>query len=341
MRQQTPCFCFILSTIITGSLLMSWDMKVSLVVTVPRGEDAVLSCSFTHPRQRDYSGKITVKWLARESSALPFFSCSVTNHSAEEAGDCSGSGLRYSLKGDPRRGELSLLIRQVHEADNGTYFCRVELEGWRSYFQKVTHLYVTAKPQILSLSVVETSSGSDGATQRLQCEAEGHPLPTVSWLSASRRLSGSQVHTSQLSPFRLVSSVPYREEDVFTCRVESRLGGAERRYPPGNALLISLTVCGLIVLLLLLSAGFVFYRRSRARAESSPVRENTAAAAADSSPIYGNADVVEIHRLQRSDSPAEGDVERQLVYCAVGLNGTTKSDASASCERCRKYSCFL
>lgn len=111
--------------------------------------------------------------------------------------------------------------------------------------------------------MVETSSGSDGATQRLQCEAEGHPLPTVSWLSASRRLSGSQVHTSQLSPFRLVSSVPYREEDVFTCRVESRLGGAERRYPPGNALLISLTVCGLIVLLLLLSAGFVFYRRSR------------------------------------------------------------------------------
>ncbi|XP_076594222.1 sialic acid binding Ig-like lectin 15, like isoform X2 [Chaetodon auriga] len=307
MWQQTPCFCLILSTIITGSLVVSLDMKVAPVVTVPRGEDAVLSCSFTHPKQQDYSGKIIVRWLARESHALPFFSCSIKNDSMEEPSGCSGSGLRYSLKGDPRRGELSLLIRQVHEADNGTYFCYVELDGWRNYLRKETHLYMTANPQILNLSVVEMRSGSGAATQRLRCEAEGHPLPTISWLSASRSLSEDQVQTSQVGPFRLVSSVPYQEEDVFTCRVESRLGGAERRYPPGNSLLIGLTACGLtVLLLLLLVTGFIFYRRNRAPP--------------DTSPVYGNADVVENHRLQRSDCPAEGDVELRPVYSVLSLN---------------------
>ncbi len=129
----------------SGSLSVSWNMKVSPLVSVPRGEDAVLSCSFTHPEQQDYSGKITVKWLARESNALPFFSCSVKNDSSNGLSDCSGSRLRYTLKGDPRRGELSLLIRTVHLTDDGMYFCRVELDDWGNNYQKQSQLYVTGK----------------------------------------------------------------------------------------------------------------------------------------------------------------------------------------------------
>lgn len=120
----------------------------------------------------------------------------------------------------------------------------------------------TVKPQILSLSVVETSSGSDSAPRRLQCEAEGHPPPNITWLSASGSLLG--VQTLEGDPYRLVSSVPYLQDDVLTCRVQSRLGAAERRYPSHNTLIItSLSVCGIVVLLLLLSTGFFFYRRNR------------------------------------------------------------------------------
>eukprot|EP00064_Thunnus_orientalis_P024689 superscaffoldBa00011002_g24992 len=118
-------------------------MFVSLEVSVSRGEDAVLGCSFTHPRQQDYSGTITVKWLARESDSQPFFQCSVKNNSIEGLGNCSGSGLRFHLYGDPRQGALSLLIRTVQLTDNGAYYCRVELDQRAEAFQKPTHLNVT------------------------------------------------------------------------------------------------------------------------------------------------------------------------------------------------------
>lgn len=124
-------------------------MVVSGEVTVSRGEDAVLGCSFTHPRQQHYSGRITVKWLARVSDALPFFSCSVKNDSREEFSSCSSSGIKYSLDGDPRRGELSLLVKKVQLIDNGWFFCRVELDGQWDRFQKQVRLYVTGEVVLL------------------------------------------------------------------------------------------------------------------------------------------------------------------------------------------------
>ncbi|KAI3360433.1 hypothetical protein L3Q82_002257 [Scortum barcoo] len=266
-------------------------MKVSPVVSVLRGEDAVLSCSFTHPYQQDYSGTITVKWLARESRAQPFFTCSIKNDSADGLGDCAASTFRYSLKGDPRRGELSLLIRTVHLNDN-------------------------VKPQILSLSVVEGSPGSDGAPRRLQCEVEGHPLPSITWLSASGRPIREQVQTSGAGPYRLLSSVPYLEGDVFTCRAESWLGAAETTYPPNKTLTIALTVSGLVVLLL--STGLICCGRHRAAAQ------------VDTSHVYGNAEEVEKQQLRCRDSPAEGAAELQLVYSTLTVNNQHASFKSST-----------
>lgn len=132
----------------SGSPSVSGNMVVRPLVTVSRGEDAVLSCSFTHSRQQHYSGVIAVKWQARKSKAEPFFSCSVKNDSMEGPNDYSDSKSRLSLNGDPRRGELSLLIRKVQLKDNGAYHCRVEVDFlWGSY-QKETQLRVTGKSRI-------------------------------------------------------------------------------------------------------------------------------------------------------------------------------------------------
>ncbi|CAK6982538.1 sialic acid-binding Ig-like lectin 15 [Scomber scombrus] len=326
-RRMSQCFLLILFGIITGSFSVPWNMTVSPLVSVWRGEDAVLSCSFTHPRQQDYSGKITVKWGARDSKSEPFLQCSVKNDSTGGLGDCSIPGLRYSLDGNPRQGVLSLLIRTVQLSDNGAYYCRVELDWQRwssSAFEKETNLQVTVKPQILNFSVVEVNSSSDSATRRLQCEVEGNPLPTITWLSGSTPLSADQVQTSESSPYQVTSSVPYPEEQpVFTCRAESVLGVAERRYPASKTLLITLTVCGIIVLLLL--TGFIIYcLKLRARTETPPEYGNTDRVEADVSPVYENNEVVENHRLQCSEGPAGGGVEPQLYY-AVTLHCSPSS----------------
>ena len=108
--------------------------------------------------------------------------------------------------------------------------------------------------------MVEPSS--DSTTRRLQCEVEGNPPPSITWLSASRGLLTDQVFTSEVNLEKLYSSVPYVEGEVFTCRVENMLGGAERRYPADNTLIMTLSVCGLIVLLLL-CAGIICCSRKK------------------------------------------------------------------------------
>uniref|UniRef100_A0A3Q1EGY2 Ig-like domain-containing protein n=1 Tax=Acanthochromis polyacanthus TaxID=80966 RepID=A0A3Q1EGY2_9TELE len=230
-------------------------MTVSPVVAVSRGEDAILNCSFTH-KQKNYSGNITVKWLARDPKTQPFFQCSVKNDSVERGNDCSGSRLQYSLDGDPRRGQLSLLIRDVQLTDNGTFF--------------LDHFGLTAEELLLNdpwvihfhiLYVVEMACGSDSITRSLRCDVEGHPLPKVVWLSVTRRRLDVQPQTSETGPYSLTTCIPYQqEEEVVSCRAESRLGEAERTYPTSNVLMISLAVCGIIALLLvLLSTGLIIY----------------------------------------------------------------------------------
>uniref|UniRef100_A0A7N9B0F8 Sialic acid-binding Ig-like lectin 15 n=1 Tax=Mastacembelus armatus TaxID=205130 RepID=A0A7N9B0F8_9TELE len=243
MWQQKQVFLLTLSMLITGK-------NLSCV-----GQDAILGCYFSHSRQQTYSGLITVSWLARDSNTQPLLICEVRNDSREGLSDCSASRLKHSLSGDPRRADVSLRIRNVALTDNGTYFCKVKLDGSKTS-QKATHLYVNAGPEILSLSVLETTS--DSAPSRLQCKVEGNPLPKVVWLSASRRKVEDQVETFPSGLYQVTSSVPYLKEEVLTCRAESRLGEAEMTYPPSlnETLIISLTVSGLILLLL---AGLTVY----------------------------------------------------------------------------------
>ncbi|XP_072249479.1 sialic acid binding Ig-like lectin 15, like [Leuresthes tenuis] len=271
----------------------SWKMTVSSVVTASRGEDAVLSCSFAAGEEA-YSGMITVKWLAREQKPAPFFQCSVKNDSVEAANPCKVPGSKYSLNGDPRRGELSLLIRKVQLADIGAFFCRVEVDKaitWgRKYLQQKIDLYVNAAPQILSVSVVETPCNQDSsAPSWLQCEVEGNPLPKVIWLSASRRQLENQGLTLESGPYRQTSCVPYLAEEaqVFTCRAESRLGDAERLFPDGDGLRIILIMCGGVLLMIVTVTVILIYCLKKNR------------------------------RQQSSNSPTDGAQELQIVYSAI------------------------
>ncbi|MEQ2182754.1 hypothetical protein GOODEAATRI_025463, partial [Goodea atripinnis] len=254
MDQQTLCFSLIL--IISGSVSVAWKMTCSPKVTASRGEDVVLNCSISPDKLKSFES-ITVKWIARDQHADPFFTCSVRYNSLEGPNDCLASILQFSLLGDPRRGELSLLITNVQLTNEGTFFCKVELDRWQILQEKI-RLDVKGKPQILSLSVENaTCAQKSSVSQWLKCEVEGNPLPKVVWLSPSKRLLEDQGRSLHSGEWRRTACVPYLKEDqVITCRAENSEGHAEKDFPESEDVRIIVIVVSVIVMMLL-SAVFI------------------------------------------------------------------------------------
>ncbi|XP_061737741.1 sialic acid binding Ig-like lectin 15, like isoform X2 [Nerophis ophidion] len=249
-------FLVVLNTLIPGGVSVStWSMDVSKETEARRGRDAVLTCSFTHPKQDHYTGNIRVEW----SKKTTFFECSIQNISSENLRDCSWS--RFSLHGDPRQGVLSLLIQGVLLTDEGEYLCRIKLDyvprNYENKMEKTMALKVVEEPEILSLSLV-----NDSAPQWLQCITAGNPLPNITWLSTSRGPILAEKEKNQ--GYRLTSWVPYEVGDRVTCTATSRLGRAERTLlPPSNALTVALIAGAGAVLLLLATGGVVHLLRRR------------------------------------------------------------------------------
>ncbi|MED6274783.1 hypothetical protein CHARACLAT_019884, partial [Characodon lateralis] len=256
MDQQTLYFSLIL--IVSGSVSVTWKMTCSPKVTASRGEDVVLNCSISPDKLKSFES-ITVKWIARDQHADPFFTCSVRYNSLEEPNDCLASILQFSLLGDPRRGELSLLITNVQLTNEGTFFCKVELDRWQMLQEKI-RLDVKGKPQILSLSVENaTCAQKSSVSQWLKCEVEGNPLPKVVWLSSSKRLLEDQGHSLHSGEWSRTACVPYlkeEEDQVITCRAENSEGHAEKDFPESEDVRMIVIVVSVIVMMLL-SAVFI------------------------------------------------------------------------------------
>lgn len=107
----------------------------------------VLPCTFSHPDQDTYRGQIHVKWIKDHFRAQPFFQCKLMNDTGAVGDECSGyvAVERFSLSGDPRFRDLSLLVSKLWLNDTGVYFCRVELES-NSYQNELgTKLSVTGQ----------------------------------------------------------------------------------------------------------------------------------------------------------------------------------------------------
>ncbi|XP_061674797.1 sialic acid binding Ig-like lectin 15, like isoform X2 [Syngnathoides biaculeatus] len=250
----------LLCAVITGSVLSS-PLNASNVVSALQGREAVLGCSFTHPKQKHNVDSIKVTWTARSPNVTPFFQCEGKNDTSTVPIDCLGLD-RFSFNYDLRRGKFSLLIRGVEMKDDGVYFCHVALDKGQPQISEVT-LEVQVKPSILSLSLV---NGSSSGPQRLQCVAEGKPPPGITWLSAS----GVPLASALLAQVRDAtaglnrsSSVPYDEQlGELTCRAESVLGRVERTYPPAKGTASAALIWGGMAggLLLLLVCGAAIHR---------------------------------------------------------------------------------
>ncbi|XP_068508057.1 fasciclin-2-like isoform X4 [Syngnathus scovelli] len=237
-------------------------------VNVLRGQEAILGCSFTHAKQDRYAGKIKLSWIAGINTGNAFVQCEVKNDSSALPVDCLGTQ-DFVLAGDLRQGMVSLRIKHYNVSE-GKYFCKVELDGKKPVSEALM-LKVQVRPAILSLSLI---SGS--APQRLECLAEGKPIPNITWLSASGSPLTATLEVQNLTRGSLLnSSVQYEQQDELTCRVENELGRAEQTYRPANTKRDVVLVCGTVAAaLLLLATGGVIVHRLRRRARNRQIRQN-------------------------------------------------------------------
>ncbi|KAM8826609.1 sialic acid-binding Ig-like lectin 15 [Synchiropus picturatus] len=262
------------------------NMSVSERVLAARGDDALLNCSFTHPRQSSYSGRINVNWLTTEASSRPFFTCSFHNSSDADVSKCSIPGYKYTLAGDLRQGALVLLIRNLTLADERKYFCRVELEDGGETSRGID-LRVGEKPLILSLKEMNRTKNG----RSLECVVEGNPLPTVTWFSKSKQQSQDPIGSEPSGMFQVTSWVSLHEDDQLTCQAENLLGRAEQTHPEESSLVLIISVCvtgGLLLLLLVI--GLVVCRTLRR------------APPPDAAPVYEDPNEAQNYQMKHLDS---------------------------------------
>ncbi|KTF79075.1 hypothetical protein cypCar_00039213 [Cyprinus carpio] len=240
-----------------------WTMKVQDRVNGTLGQNMILPCIFTHPKQNTYTGDITVKWM-QVNKHEPIFICILHNETNAQDSNCifPRSSERLLLQGDPRKGDISLGINNLQFTDASQYICRVELNY--NKFEKHTTLNVNAPAQILSLSKDLEVLG-----MMVKCIAQGNPLPEIKWTSLSGPLENVPIKTDH-SNFIVISSVPFSEQDVYTCQAVNSLGQVQKTFPPNHSncfgLMVTTGILGCLLLLgLVLFTLDVMKRRQSAQ----------------------------------------------------------------------------
>ncbi|KAM3609193.1 uncharacterized protein V6R79_010862 [Siganus canaliculatus] len=118
-------------------------------------------------------------------------------------------------------GNGNLVITDVSSKHSGVYLCRATTPGTRNYTVAAANLTIQVPPSIIEKP--ESQTRPRAGTARFMCQAEGVPLPHISWLK-----NGEQVHLNgriKMYNSKLVITQIIPEDDaIYQCVAESEQG---------------------------------------------------------------------------------------------------------------------
>jgi len=140
------------------------------------------------------------------------------------------------VRNDPRieRSEEKLLIRRVTVWDTGTYTCEVEADMEEQ--TTVAHfLQVLEAPTIIGVPGPESMRVRAGTTVSINCKADGHPDPNITWT----KLQSGRVNPLAEKPVLTIEEVSRTDGGLYQCRADNGVGEPKFRkitlqvlYPP-------------------------------------------------------------------------------------------------------------
>lgn len=184
------------------------------------GEQEILAAVRVKVRPQPEIGVYPKDIVAYESEKLIALRC-ITKHvnpQAQIVWSHNGQQIHRALR------QEYLELQNISTADDGTYECRVEIDG--RVLRDSTHLSVEYAPKAPK-TLKDTISAAYGQPLSLGCGLKGNPEPSISW--SYRPLDESnERRLTEASASLLITEVLPEVEGFYICEGRNRHGTARR-----------------------------------------------------------------------------------------------------------------
>ncbi|CAG0887216.1 unnamed protein product [Darwinula stevensoni] len=133
---------------------------------------------------------------------------------------------RFSLRHDTASSTYTLQIKDIQEADAGTYQCQVLITVQNRITADV--LLSVRQPPVISDNSTRSVVVSEGQSVTLECYASGYPLPRVSWRRENNAVlptGGAIYRGNKLT----INSIKKEDRGTYYCVAENTVGKGARR----------------------------------------------------------------------------------------------------------------